>query len=36
MRIVEEDFVMIPENPSLFNLAFLKKVKDEETCKSGL
>lgn len=31
MRIVEQDFVMIPENPSLFNLAFLKKVKDEET-----
>ena len=22
---------MVPENPSLFNLAFLKKVKDEET-----
>ena len=29
MRIVEEDFIMEPINYGLFDLTFLKKVKDE-------
>lgn len=33
MRIVEKDFVMEPCTNGLFDLIFLKKVKDEETGK---
>ena len=31
MRIVEEDFIMVPCGTNLFNIAFLKKVKDKES-----
>lgn len=31
MRIVEEDFIMAPCGTNLFNIVFLKKVKDKES-----
>ena len=31
MRIVEKDFIMEPASYGLFNITFLKKVKDKET-----
>lgn len=31
MRIVEEDFIMKPSGLGLFDIAFLKKIKDKET-----
>lgn len=36
MRIVEKDFIMEPSNNGLFDLIFLKKVKNEESGKVEL